>query len=164
MIRTLATALAAVLMIAASPVWSEDKIADVTDMDALRKAVRADKKAYVESVLKLTPAEGKRFWPVYDTYQRDLDEANRKRNEVVEAIVILDRPLSNLYAKSLGNQLILADDQESKAWSTLSKRLIKPAPGRTVIPNAKAMRYLQLESKIRALQAYDIAATIPLVQ
>jgi hypothetical protein len=115
-------------------------------------------------VLKLTPAEAKKFWPVYDTYQRDLDAASRKRNEVVEAIVILDRPLSNLYAKSLGNQLILADDQESKAWSTVSRRLIKPVPGRVVIPTAKAMRYLQLESKIRALQAYDIAATIPLVK
>ena len=28
----------------------------------------------------------------------------------------------------------------------------------------KAVRYLQLESKIRAVQAYDIAATIPLVK
>jgi hypothetical protein len=28
----------------------------------------------------------------------------------------------------------------------------------------KAVRYLQLESKIRAIQAYDIAATIPLIK
>jgi hypothetical protein len=164
MIKILATALAAVLIIAASPVRAEDKIADVTDMDALRKAVRDDKKAYVASVLKLTPAEAKKFWPVYDTYQRDLDAANRVRNEVVEAIVILDRPLSNLYAKSLGNQLLLANDQEAKAWSTLSKRLIKPVPGRVVLPTAKAFRYLQLETKIRALLDYDIASTIPLVK
>ena len=164
MIKTLATALAAVLMIAASPVWGEDKIADVTDMDALRKAVRADKQAYVESVMKLTPTEAKKFWPVYDTYQRDLDAANSVRNQVVEDIVILDRPLSNLYAKDLGRKLLLADDQESKAWSTLSKRLIKPVPGRVVLPTAKAFRYLQLESKIRALQNYDIASTIPLVK
>jgi len=37
-------------------------------------------------------------------------------------------------------------------------------PGRTIMPAAKAARYLQLESKIRALQAYDIASTIPLVK
>jgi hypothetical protein len=28
----------------------------------------------------------------------------------------------------------------------------------------KAARYLQLESKIRAVQAYDVASTIPLVK
>ena len=164
MIRILATALLAVLMTAASSAWGEDRIADVTDMDALRKAVRADKKAYVASVMKLTPAEAKKFWPVYDTYQRDLDVANRRRAVVVEAIVIMDRPLSNLYAKTLANELILADEQEIKARRTLHNRLIKPVPGRLVIPAAKAARYLQLESKIRALADYDIASTIPLVK
>jgi hypothetical protein len=33
-----------------------------------------------------------------------------------------------------------------------------------VLPPKKAARYLQLESKIRAMQAYDIAAGIPLVR
>ena len=32
------------------------------------------------------------------------------------------------------------------------------------LPPIKAARYLQLESKIRALQDYDIASTIPLVR
>jgi hypothetical protein len=36
-----------------------DKAADVTDMQALRNAVRADKKAYVASVLNLTPDEAR---------------------------------------------------------------------------------------------------------
>ena len=41
---------------------------------------------------------------------------------------------------------------------------MKPLMGRSVIPALKAARYLQLESKIRAVQAYDIASTIPLVK
>ena len=32
------------------------------------------------------------------------------------------------------------------------------------LPAKKALRYLQLESKIRAVQAYDIAQAIPLVK
>ena len=32
------------------------------------------------------------------------------------------------------------------------------------LPTRKAARYLQLESKIRAVQAYDIAAAIPLIE
>ncbi len=32
------------------------------------------------------------------------------------------------------------------------------------MPVLKAARYLQLESKIRAMQLYDIAETIPLIK
>ena len=162
--KILAIAALAVALVAPQAVQAQDKIADVTDMDALRTAVRADKKAYVASVMKLTPAEAKKFWPVYDAYQRDLDAANRRRTVAIEGVINLDRPLSNLYAKTLANELILADEQEIKARRTLHNRLIRPLPGRTIMPAAKAARYLQLESKIRALQAYDIASTIPLVK
>jgi hypothetical protein len=163
--RMLAIALSfAAALIAAPPVLAEDKIADVTDMDALRAAVRADKKAYVASVLKLTPVEAKKFWPVYDAYQRDLNLATQRRTVVIEALVTLERPLSNLYAKNLANELIAADELELKGRRTIHNRLIKPLPGRTIMPTAKGARYLQLESKIRAMQAYDIATTIPLVK
>jgi Spy/CpxP family protein refolding chaperone len=162
--RILAITALAVAVVAPQAVRAEDKVADVTDMDALRTAVRADKKALVAAVLKLTPAEAKKFWPVYDAYQRDLDAANRRRTVVIEAIVTMERPLSNLYAKNLTNELIAADEAELKARRTLHNRLIRPVPGRTIMPAAKAARYLQLESKVRALQAYDIASTIPLVK
>jgi hypothetical protein len=33
-----------------------------------------------------------------------------------------------------------------------------------VLPARKAIRYLQLESKIRAVQDYDLATTIPLLK
>jgi hypothetical protein len=33
-----------------------------------------------------------------------------------------------------------------------------------ILPPTKAARYMQLEKKIRAVQAYDIAATIPLIR
>ena len=131
---------------------------------ALRTAVRADKKAFVAATLKLTEAEAKKFWPVYDAYQRDLDMANRRRAVAVEGLIGQDKALSDLYAKNLSNEMIAADEIEIKARRTLHNRLMKPLPGRSIMPAAKGARYLQLESKIRAVQAYDIAATIPLVK
>ena len=133
-------------------------------MQALRTAVRADKKAFVAATLKLTDAEAKKFWPIYDAYQRAFELANRQRARAVESVVLLDKPLSDPYAKTLANDLIAADETELKARRTLHNRLMKPLPGRSVMPAAKAARYLQLESKIRALLAYDIASTIPLVK
>jgi len=151
-------------MFLAQAAWAEGNVDEVTDMQALRQAVRTDKKAFVASTLQLTDAEAKRFWPVYDAYQRDLDMANRVRARAVENVVVKGNPISDLYAKNLANDLIAADELELKARRTLHNRLIKPLPGRSVMPAAKAARYLQLESKIRILLAYDIAATIPLVK
>lgn len=153
--------LAAVL--AAGAARAEDKIADVTDMQALRTAVRADKKAFVASTLNLTPVEAKRFWPVYDDYQRNLDMTNRRRVVAVEGLLAQDRPRSDLYARNLVNELIAVDEAEIKARRTLHNRLMRGVPTR-IVPPKKAARYLQLESKIRAVQAYDVAATIPLVR
>lgn len=158
-----AAALLAAGLIAAQYAWAQDKTADVTDMDALRAAVRADKKAFVASTLKLTPAEAKRFWPIYDNYQRIADAANRRRSVAVEAIVSRDQPITDLYARNLANELIASDEQEVRARRTLSDRLMRGVPTR-VLPPRKAARYLQLESKIRAMQAYDIASGIPLVK
>jgi hypothetical protein len=158
-----AAALLAAGLIVAQCAWAEDKIADVTDMDALRAAVRADKKAFVASTLKLTPAEAKRFWPIYDNYERVADAANQRRSLAVQAIVGLDKPITDLYAKNLANELIGADEQEVRARRALSDRLMRGVPTRVMLPR-KAARYLQLEAKIRAMQAYDIAAGIPLVK
>jgi|SRR5208283_474549 len=161
--KNIAVVLFAALAFATQSVWAEGNSADVTDMQALRAAVRADKKALVASTLQLTDVEAKRFWPIYDTYQRELDLANQKRVVAVEGLVSRDRPVSDLYAKTLANDLIAADELELKARRTMQNRLMRGLPTR-VLPPRKAARYVQLESKIRAVLAYDIASTIPLIK
>src|SRR6266446_5214333 len=113
--KNVAALLFAAAMIATPSASAEDKIADVTDMQALRAAVRSDKKAFVASTLKLTSAEAKKFWPLYDNYQRDVDLANRRRNVVVEVLISRDKPLSDLYARNLATELMAADEAEVKS-------------------------------------------------
>jgi hypothetical protein len=137
--------------------WAQD-IGDVTDMQALRAAIRADRKAYVASALNLTDAEAKKFWPLYTDYQRAVDVANRERSLVIESLVGRDKPMTDIYARNLAKELVLADEVEVKARRTLYNKLIKALPAK------KAARYLQLESKIRAVQAYDISTAIPLIK
>jgi Spy/CpxP family protein refolding chaperone len=158
-----ATILLAGALLAAQFASAEDKTADVTDMQALRAAVRADKKAFVQSTLQLTPAEAKKFWPLYDEYQRNLDMTNRRRVVAIQRMIVGDQPESELYAKSLVNELIAVDEAELKARRSLQNRLMRGVPTR-ILPPKKAARYLQLESKIRAVQAYDVAATVPLLK
>ena len=148
----------AVASLAAPIGLAQNKDGDVTDMQALRAAIKSDKKWFVAATLQLTPAEAKKFWPIYDAYQRTIDASNRKRALAVEAVVAKDEDLSNAYARNLATDAIANDEAEIKARRALQNRLMK------ALPPIKAARYLQLESKIRALQDYDIASMIPLVR
>jgi hypothetical protein len=137
---------------------AQDKAADVTDMQALRAALKSDKKAFVASVMKLSDAEGKRFWPIYDSYQRNLEVTSRRRVVAVEALLFHDKPMTNLSAKNLITELMAVDEAEVKARRTLRNRVMR------VLPPLKAARYLQLEDKFLAVQEYDIASTVPLIR
>ncbi len=152
-----ALALAAIAAQFANAQGSAAGMSGVTDMQALRDAVKTDKKAFVASQLALSPAEAKKFWPLYDQYQRALDLVNQQRSVTIVGEVSRDRPASNAYAKQLAAATLAAGEGEIRARQKLYRRLVR------ALPALKAERYLELEAKIRAVQAYDIASTIPLI-
>jgi hypothetical protein len=156
--KLVASVLFAVLIVFAPAALAQDRATGSAEMQQLRAALKTDKKAYVAAALALTDAEAKKFWPLYDAYQRTLNLTNQERNVVIVDLVGTDRPLTDAYAKYLLKDMIDADDAEIRARRTLQNRLVK------VLPAKKAARYLQIESKIRALQAYDIAEGIPLIK
>jgi Spy/CpxP family protein refolding chaperone len=129
------------------------------ELDAMRTALKTDKRAYVASSLALTPAQEKKFWPIYDTYQRALDVVARARAVTAESSLnrASDQALSNPAAKAFVTQLLVADEAEMKARRKMFNAAMR------ALPAAKAARYYQLEGKFRALQSYDIAQAFPLV-
>ena len=153
-----AALLFAIAMLAVTPAFGADTIADVTDMQALRAAVKADKRGFVEATLKLTPTEAKRFWPIYDAYQRSLDTTNRRRVVAVQEMLFRDKAMTNRAAKLYATELLALDEAEIKARRTMRNRVMRS------LPSVKAARYMQLEDKIRAVEDYDLAATVPLTR
>ena len=143
---------------AATSAFAQGQATPANDMQALRNAVKADKRALVASTLELTPTEAAKFWPIYDLYQRHLNASNRKTALAVEDVVARDRPMSDAFAKQVATEMIAADQAELKARQAMQKAVLK------ALPPKKAVRYLQLESKIRAYQDYDLAVGIPLVK
>ena len=131
-----------------------------TDMEILRQKVKADKKLVVAANLMLTDAEGTAFWPVYEAYQKDLQQINQRMAAVIEsyASAYNKGPVANDVAKKLLDESVAIDDAEVKAKSALVPKVMG------VLPAAKAARYIQIENKIRAAIRYELAAGIPLVQ
>ena len=131
-----------------------------TDMDILRQKIKADKKLVVAENLKLTEAEGAKFWPVYDAYQKEIQQINERLKAVVLAYADAYNkgPVTDAAAKKLIEDAAAVDDAEATLRRTSLPKIL------AVLPAAKAARYVQIENKIRAVIRYELAAGIPLVQ
>ena len=125
---------------------------------AFREAVKADKRAVVTKNMELTEAEAKKFWPLYDAYQAQLDKVTQRQNRAILDYVNQASSMTDTNAKRIARELLDADAEESRLRETQLKKLY------TILPARKAVRYMQIENKIRLLNRYDMGAQIPLVQ
>jgi|SRR5665213_3435361 len=156
--KILKAAILALAVLGMPTASADNQNSGATDMQALRQAVKTDKRALVASTLALTAKEARKFWPAYDTYQRSLDMLGRARAVSAEGLLDREHDISNLAAKDLVTRNMQADEAEMRARRKMLNAVMR------ALPAAKAARYVQLEAKIRAVQAYDIAQAFPLVK
>jgi len=142
----------------ATPVIAQDK--GNTNMEILREKIKADKKLVVAKNMELSDAEGKAFWPIYDAYQKELDAINARLGRTITAYAEAYRkgPISNELAMQLLDEALSVEEAETALKRSFVPRLNK------ALPAAKTARYIQIESKIRALVRMELAGNIPLVE
>ena len=151
----LATALSVTPAFAQAPA-SAAKPAD--SMQVLREKLKSEKKLVVAANVDLTEAEAKKFWPLYEEYQKALAKINDQLATVLVAYAkeYNAGSLTDKKAAELLNQSIAVEEAETKLKRSFIPKLAKVLPGR------KVARYMQVENKIRALVKYEIAAEVPL--
>jgi hypothetical protein len=152
------TLVAAITIWIVSPVLSQDKAAD--NMQILRDKVKADKKLLVAANMELTESEAKGFWPVYEEYQKDLTSINERIGKLIESYAADYRAntLTDEKAKTMVDELVAIQHIDGALQESYAPKLSK------VLPPKKVARYLQIESKIRAVVKYELAKEVPLVQ
>lgn len=131
-----------------------------SDMQILAEKIKADKKLVIAANMQLTEEEAKGFWPVYDAYQADLQKINGRMLGAIKryADAYNKGSVPDETARKLINEAIAIEEAEVKLKRSYLPKLEKAIPG------MKVARYLQIESKIRAVARYELAAQIPLVQ
>jgi hypothetical protein len=139
--RTLLASLVALLV--AGPLLAQDKPAD--DMEIVREKMRADKKLLVSDAMGLTEAEAKGFWPVYESYQKDLGALNARMLKLIEDYAAHYETMDDAAARKLVDGYVAIERG-------------------AVIPETKVARYYQIENKIRAVVNYELASEIPLLK
>jgi hypothetical protein len=151
----IAAAMVALLMPAALPVMAKEKPGS---MEALRDAIKADKKAFIEQYMELTQAEGKEFWPYYNSYQFDLQKINDRLIKLIDDYAKSYKNLSDQDAVTMVNEYLAIERDQLKQKELYFRTLSKTLPAK------KVARYLQLENKINAMVRFELAANIPLVK
>ena len=143
---------------AAVSVSAQEKKAAEPTPSEWRLKIQADKKGLVERAMKLTPEQGKKFWPLYESFQQDLERPRRDYARAILDYVAAGDSLSDANAKRLIEQALAATVAEAR----LREKHFKKVLG--VLPAKAAARYAQIENKIEAVLRYETAAAVPLVQ
>ena len=155
--KPLALAIAALAFAVALPAAAQTA-PDAAAIQGIRDQLRTDRKVVIEHNMNLTPDEAKKFWPVYEAFQRELAPVQSRSNRALLDYIAAESNMTDANAKRLMGQLNSADEAEAKLRGSYYAKFSKAVGAK------KAARYLQIESKIRALERYDQAAAIPLVK
>lgn len=148
---------AAAAMCNLTPVLAQD--AQTTNVQILIDKIKADKKLLIASNMDLTDQEAKDFWPIYESYQKDLGRLNNHLRKIINeyAEAYNKGSVPEDVAKNLINEALKTEGAEVKMRREYAEKLTK------VLPATKVARYLQIENKIRAAIKFDLAANIPLM-
>ena len=127
------------------------------NMTLVRDKVRADKKLLVAESMRMTEAEARAFWPVYDAFQADLEKLANRSIALVEYYAANYRTMTDTAAtRMIDEHLALERDRAALLQS------YRPRFG-NVLPPIKVARYYQIENKVRAVVGWELAKGIPLM-
>ena len=129
------------------------------NLEIIHEKLKADKKWTVANYMELTEAEAKKFWPIYEAYQNDLQTSNGRLLRLLEIYAADYRrnSLTDEKAKQLLDDWIAIDQDEGTRRSAFAPKVLQ------ALPPKKAARYLQIENEYRILLRYELADIVPLV-
>lgn len=163
-VQLLAMALAGALVGSIQISLAQDKTAEgqkpASNLEIIREKLKADKKLIVAQYMQLTESEAKRFWPVYDEYQKDLQKSNERLGKLLESYAAdyKNKSLTDEKAKKLLDEWIALEQEEGNRRSAFAPKVLQ------ALPPKKAARYLQIENEYRILLRYELADAVPLVE
>ena len=150
--------LCAIFTFASTGAFAETTSAE-TNMQIMADKIKADKKAVVAANMQLSDTEAAAFWPIYEEYQKELAGVNERLGKLILGYAkgYSENTLTDEAANKMIAEALAIDRDETAMQTKYAAKLAKVLPGRQV------MRYLQIESKIRAAVRYKMAEELPLV-
>ncbi|RLD62937.1 MAG: hypothetical protein DRI95_12365 [Bacteroidetes bacterium] len=127
-------------------------------VEMMRSVLKTEKKAAVVDAMQLTDAESAPFWELYKEYNDKMYTAQNKRIKAIKDYADNYDKLSDEKADEIWNLVLQFKQESAKLQKSYYKKFKK------ILPTVKAVRYFQLEGKIEAMVAAQLALEIPLVE
>jgi hypothetical protein len=136
---------------------SRGAVISTHDVELLRKDLRAKRKQLIAENLKLTDAEGERFWPMYDQYIKELIAINDKKFALIQNY-------ADTYGKMTNDDALLFIRQwpDVDIASTQLRQKYVPMVSK-VLDGKKTATFFQLDRRIAMMLELQVASQIPLV-
>ncbi len=138
-----------------STVFAQSK---TDEAEIARANIQAQKKEIVAANMQLTDAESKAFWPVYDEYQRGLQQINDKLGTVIQDFAKNYNTMTDAKAGEILNGF-MATEKERLA---LKEKFVPKF--KKVLPMIKVARYYQIENKLETMVKFQLVKEIPLAK
>src|SRR6266536_3608812 len=139
--KTMSAVALAALVGFAVPAFPQEKPAN--NLEIVHEKLKADKKLIVAKYMELTESEAKRFWPVYEEYQTDLQKIDQRLLSLLQSYAAdyRNKSLTDEKAQKLLDEWIAIENDDAKRRGSYVPKVMK------ALPPKKAARYLQIENE-----------------
>jgi hypothetical protein len=147
-------AVAAALVLGLGPVTSAQTVKE--RLDLTREAVENQRRVLVAGSLRLSDAEAKAFWPLYDDYEKERRPYDERANKLLADFLAQAATLSDAQAKAMVEEAFRIDEGRVKVRRAWYDRMAK------AIPPRQLARFYQIENKLDSVVRADLSKQVPL--
>ncbi|KPK04987.1 MAG: hypothetical protein AMS20_07705 [Gemmatimonas sp. SG8_28] len=129
-----------------------------SEIELTRQQIQTERQALVTAGMELTDEEAAKFWPVYREYRAELAPIGDRQVELIMGYADRFGSVDDDYAQKMLDEHL--NIQQAKL-EVLRKYVPKFL---AVLSAVKVARFYQIENKLDAVVAFDLAASIPVLQ
>jgi len=141
-----------------APSFSQTAEKYKAEIEETRAILQQQRITVIKRAMSLTPSEQEKFWPLYERYQADIQKLGDRE---VKLITLYADHFENLTDK-VADQIVEEHFAIVKAKNELKMKYYPEF--KNILPVIKAARFFQIENKIDALNANDLARKVPLFE
>ena len=148
----------ALAVTAFSPLVHAQNTGLASDEQILIKQVNTDKKAVYAANLGLTEEESAKFWPIYDEYEAKVKPLQDRLLANINAFAEKYDTLTDAEAAAILKEKMAIEKEREALKQKYTAKVAK------ALPEKKALRYAQLETRIQLMVGSNLYSIIPLAR
>jgi len=123
-----------------------------------RASAPVQRQVIVQKNMLLDSATAKIFWPLYNEYTEAMKKPNDRFSTLLNEYAANLMNLSDEKAKSLMDDFFSVREEQLKVKKSFAAKFLKSLPPKVVA------RFFQIDDKLDAIAANELAQNVPLVQ